>query len=281
MDLIDSHVHLIFRSELGYSWTEQIPALAKGDFTTADYFGIAGNRVSDAVYMEMAVDGETGWQDEARLISRKRDEGIERLSGVIASCRPEFESGFAAWVEECVELGVSGFRRVLHEMPDDLSLSETYRANVRRIGAAGLPYDLSFNDRQLGIALELASSCPDVTLVLNHCGVPRIGEGALDPWRAGISSLAELPNVVCKLSGVTAYCGIGADYEAAIEPYIDHVLEKFGPYRMVWGSDWPVVNLGSGLAEWIGITDRLLARLSDSEAKAIARGNAPGIYRLA
>lgn len=279
MQFIDTHVHLIHRDKLGYSWTERIAALAFGDFTTTDYFELAGGAVSDAIYMEMAVDGDTGWQDEARLISEMMHDKTERLSGFVASCRPELP-GIEPWIDECLDLGVSGFRRVLHEAPDELSQSETYRANVRRIGAAGLPYDLSFNDRQLGIAKDLALACPDVKLVLNHLGVPRIAEGAFDTWRDGITALAELPNVWCKLSGVTAYCAQGTDAEAAIAPYVDHALNAFGAARMVWGSDWPVVNLGTSLPRWIEISQRILSRLSADEARAIARGNAPNLYRM-
>lgn len=281
MQLIDTHVHLLHRGKLGYSWTEEIPTLATGDFTTADYFALAKDEVSDALYMEMAVDGESGWKDEARLLIEMMRDGTECLSGVIASCRPEVEEGFAAWVEECAEIGVSGFRRVLHEEADDLSRSATYRENVRRIGAAGLPYDLCYNDRQLHIARELAAACPNTAMVLNHCGVPRIAEGAFESWRAGLSALAELPNVHCKLSGVTAYCGPEADHEQAIAPYVEVALDCFGPARIVWGSDWPVVNLGAGLPDWIDISKRILARLSDDEARLIARDNAATIYRLA
>ncbi|SLN53831.1 amidohydrolase family protein [Roseisalinus antarcticus] len=280
MQLIDTHVHLLHRGNLGYSWTEGIPALAEGDFTTADYFALAGDAVSDALYMEMAVDGETGWMDEARLLCAMMRDGTERLSGVVASCRPERAEGFAAWVEDCTAMGVNGFRRVLHEEPDDLSTTETYRANVRRIGAAGLPYELCYNDRQLGIARDLALACPDMPLILNHCGVPRIADGAFNSWRKDLAALAEVPHVLCKMSGVTAYCAPGTDHAAAIAPYIDTVLECFGPARMVWGSDWPVVNLGAGLPDWIAISRQILGRLSPDEARLIARDTATEVYGL-
>ncbi|WP_127144526.1 amidohydrolase family protein [Pelagibacterium montanilacus] len=278
--LIDTHTHLIHRSALGYSWTEAIPELATGDFTTADYFAIAGEEVSGALYMEMAVDGSDGYRDEARHLARLMREGTERLSGLVLSCRPERAEGFDAWIEECAYLGASGFRRVLHEMPDPTSRTAVYQANVRSIGQLGLPYDLSYNAGQLGIARELAIACPETRLVLNHCGVPRIAAGEFEPWRDGITALAEVPNVYCKLSGVTAYCGAATDKAAAIAPYVDHVLETFGPYRMVWGSDWPVVNLGSGLAGWIAITRDILGRLSSDEELAIASGTARSVYRL-
>ena len=58
------------------------------------------------------------------------------------------------------------------------------------------------------------------------------------------------------------------------------LLALFGPDRMVWGSDWPVVNLGVGLPGWIDMTRVLLADLSDAERQAIGQGTARRVYRL-
>ena len=49
---------------------------------------------------------------------------------------------------------------------------------------------------------------------------------------------------------------------------------------MVWASDWPVVNLGKGIQEWISVTRNILATLSEDEASAIANGNAQKIYNV-
>ena len=117
-------------------------------------------------------------------------------------------------------------------------------------------------------------------LVLNHCGVPSIATGEIDEWSKGIKALAELPNVTCKLSGLMAYCAPGTSSLETIKPYVDHVLNSFGSDRIVWGSDWPVVNLGQGIQEWIRVTRKILSNLSDSEAEAIANANAQKIYNI-
>ena len=87
---------------------------------------------------------------------------------------------------------------------------------------------------------------------------PNIAGDDLDPWRQDIEALAQMQNVTCKLSGLMAYCAPGTSSLEKIEPYVDHVLKCFGPKRMVWGSDWPVVNLGKGLPEWISVTRKIL-----------------------
>lgn len=273
--LIDTHLHLIERVRASYSWADGIPALAERDFALPEARALQGDAVAGAIFMESGADDD-GYREEARSVAGLVRDGL--LLGQIASCRPETDDGFEAWLDECAGLGVVGYRRILHVMPDETSVSGTFRANIRRIGARGLPFDICVLARQLPLALLLARDCPEVTFVLDHCGVPDIAGGGLDPWRADMAALAACPNVNVKLSGLTAYAG---GDPAAIGPYVDHVLRVFGPRRMVWGSDWPVVELGAGLTGWLDLTRAILGRLPAGDAQAIAEGNARRIWGVA
>ncbi len=278
MDFIDTHQHLIYRDRFGYGWTNDIPPLASGDFTAEDYARLTeGAGIVGTLFMEAGVD-DGDYKAEARFAAGLV--GTNGMLGQIASCRPEEDDGFDAWLDECSGLNVVGFRRILHVMPDGLSQSETFRTNLRKIGAAGLPFDLCVLARQLPIAADLARACDDQPMVLNHCGVPDIAGGAFDAWAAGIDAIAALPHVFAKLSGITAYCAPGTANLDTLRPWVDHVLEKFGPARVVWGGDWPVVNLGSGLPEWMTITRALLAALPPDDQAAVAAGNARAVYRV-
>jgi predicted TIM-barrel fold metal-dependent hydrolase len=277
MDLVDTHLHLILRDRLGYGWTAGIPALAEGSFMLADYQALTAGQVAAALFMETGVD-DADYRTEARLVAGMV--GTGGLAGQIASCRPEDDDGFDAWLDECAGLSVRGFRRILHVMPDDLSQSVTFRANLRKIGARGLPFDVCVLARQLPVAEDLARACDGQVLVLDHCGVPDIAGGAFDSWAEGITALARLPHVHAKLSGIAAYCAPGTATEATLSPWVDHVLGVFGADRVVWGSDWPVVNLGPGLPGWLALTDALLAGCSTDERRAIRGGTARRIYGL-
>ncbi len=276
MDLIDTHQHLIYRQSLGYGWTTGVPALASGDFTLQDYAGLtAGCGIAGTIFMECGVD-DGDYQAEARLIAALV--GHQGLLGQIASCRPERDAGFDAWLEECGGLNVVGLRRILHVVPDEMSQSPGFRANLRKIGARGLPFELCFLGRQLALAADLAQACDTQVLVLDHCGTPDIAGGDFANWAKGITVLARHANVMAKLSGISAYCAPGSASLAQLQPWADHVLQSFGADRIVWGSDWPVVNLGVGLADWIRMTRSLIAGLSSAEQQAIASGNARRIY---
>ncbi len=276
MDLIDTHCHLIYRDRLGYGWTAGIPPLATGDFTLADYTALtAGLGVVGMIFMETGVD-DADYKTEARFVAGLV--GQAGLLGQIASCRPEEDSGFDEWLDECQGLHVRAFRRMLHVMPDELSRSATFRRNLARIGARGWAFDICVLARQLPIAAELARACPDQPLVLDHCGVPDIASGAFSDWAAGIDTLAAMPHVCVKLSGITAYCAPGTANLATLQPWVDHVLSAFGPDRVLWGGDWPVVNLGVGLPGWISMTRDLLAGLSEHEQTQVCQGTAKRVY---
>lgn len=278
MDFLDTHQHLIYRQRLGYAWTSGIPALAEGDFTAADYRELAQSHgISGSLFMETGVD-DADYQAEARFVAGLV--GTEGILGQIASCRPETAAGFDAWLEECKDLHVKGFRRILHVMPDDLSASTSFRDNLRKIGRAGLAFDLCVLPRQHAVALNLLRACPDQPFVLDHCGVPDIAGGGFDAWAAGLRDLAQMPHLMVKLSGISAYCAPGTASAATLRPWVDHVIQCFGPARILWGSDWPVVNLGNGLPDWLSVTETLLAGLSPAERASIASENARRLYRL-
>ena len=280
MDLIDTHQHLILRDRIGYAWTEEFPILS-GDFTREDYAGlVSGTGVRATIFMETGVD-DADYQTEARMVAGMvgHTVGGVTMLGQIAGFRPEWDEGFDAWLEEAKGLKTVGFRRILHVVPDEVSLTESFRANLRKIGRAGYPFDLNFLSRQLiPIGVPLLKACPDQPYILDHCGVPDVAGGDWDVWRAGVDAIATFPNVVVKLSGITTYCAPGTASVALVRPYVEHLLKAFGPQRMLWGGDWPVVNLGAGLPEWVRMTQELLAGLSDDERAAIGTRTARRVY---
>ena len=280
ISLLDTHQHLVYREKASYGWTKDIPPLAEGNFTLDDYKTLTeGLGIGGTLFMETGVD-DPDYQQETRFVKSLADNSDNGMIGLISSIRPESDEAFETWLEETIEMGVVGYRRILHVMPDDTSQSDIFRNNVRKIGVSGKTFDICFLPGQLPIACELAKACENTKLILNHCGVPDIAGNGLDPWRQDIKALAQIPNVICKLSGLMAYCAPGTSSLETIEPYVDHVLNCFGPDRMVWGSDWPVVNLAKGLPEWIAVTRKILGKLSADEASSIAYGTAQIVYKV-
>ncbi|MEN8837167.1 MAG: amidohydrolase [Celeribacter marinus] len=276
--LIDTHLHLIDRNRIAYPWLADVPDL-NADWSYAAYDAIAQRLgVEGALHMEVDVD-PTDIATETTMVAELMVQGGSLMRGAISSARPEDE-GFEAFLDRLDLTVVKGIRRVLHVMPDDLSRSSLFRANIRKLGAHGLPFDICALARQLDIAIELIDACPDTEFVLDHCGVPDIAGGAYDDWAALITRLAQRPNVNAKISGITAYAT--PDWTVnTLRPYVEHVIESFGWDRVVWGSDSPVCTLNASLERWVAATHDLTAGASDDERALFYAFNAARIWDLA
>jgi L-fuconolactonase len=173
-----------------------------------------------------------------------------------------------------------GLRPMVQDIPDDdwlvgSRLAPAFRALV----AHDLVFDALVFPRHLSRLLVVADRHPDLTIVIDHGAKPPIRERRLDPWRADMAALAARGNIVCKLSGLATEAGPGWTVED-LRPFVDHLLEVFGPGRLLWGSDWPVVNLAGGYESWREATEVLLAPIEDADRKAILGGNAAQVYLL-
>ncbi len=207
---------------------------------------------------------------------------LKNLLGIAGGQRGQPQIGqHLLGMAECRGLSVVGFRRLLHVVDDGMSQSAGFRRNIAKIGAAGYAYDMVFHARQLGIAEALARACPDQVLVLDHCGNPDVAGDGFDAWFSGLQRMAALPHVWLKFSGMTVNCAPGTASVQLLQRYTDAMLEVFGPARMIWGGDWPVVDLAVGLPDWIDMSRVMLSGLSVDEQAMIGHQNARRVYGLA
>jgi L-fuconolactonase len=144
---------------------------------------------------------------------------------------------------------LKGLRPMLQDLPGDWILDPALEPAIAAMIAADLAFDALIKPRHLPHLLTFIGRWPDLRLVVDHGAKPEIGEGRLDPWRDQIVALAEQPGVHCKLSGLLTEAGDAPTAEA-VAPYAAHLLEVFGPERLMWGSDWPVLNLAGDYASW-------------------------------
>lgn len=276
--IVDTHLHLIYRDRLSYPWLASVPAL-NADFTHEAYAREA-RRLGIVAALHMEVDvAEGDIPHETAMVEALSREDGSLLVGAIASCRPE-STGFAAYLDTVMTNPfVRGFRRVLHVVPDDVSEGALFRENIKRLAGTGLNFDLCVLPHQIEKAAALADLAPDVSFVLDHCGVPDIKGGGYDVWKGPVAEIARRPNVTVKLSGIPAYGAEDWTLED-LKPYFDHVAQSFGFDRMVWGSDWPVCTLGGGLSTWIGATQALLSGVSLEDKRRVLAGNARRLWKL-
>jgi L-fuconolactonase len=169
-------------------------------------------------------------------------------------------------------------RPMLHDIEDEEWLLRPNLAAVfDTMAEHGLVLDALARPQHLPRVRSVCERHPNLTVVVDHIAKPPIRDGQINPWRADLAAVARCINTVCKLSGIVTVAA--PDWSVAdIKPYVDHVLAVFGPRRLLWGSDWPVVDLAGGYARWWDATQMLLAPLDAAAHDAILGGTAARVY---
>jgi L-fuconolactonase len=175
-----------------------------------------------------------------------------------------------------------GIRPMLQDLPDDdWIVNPGLAPAVEALIAHDLAFDALIFARHVDALETFIKRFPTLRIVIDHGGKPPIRDGrsGWQRWADGITRLASLAHVHCKLSGLATEAAAGWT-EATLQPYVDHLLQSFGPARLMWGSDWPVLNQNGDYLLWHSVANTLLAGLSDAERDAVFGANAATFYRL-
>lgn len=116
--------------------------------------------------------------------------------------------------------------------------------------------------------------------ILDHIAKPRIRENLLAPWKQNITELAKRDNVYCKVSGMATEADWTTWTADQLRPYFDVVLSAFGPRRLMFGSDWPVLTLAGSYRRWVDTFHSFIAELSPDEREDISSRTAMAAYCL-
>jgi predicted TIM-barrel fold metal-dependent hydrolase len=278
--IIDSHIHLLDQRRFGYSWAAGQPKL-KRNWTPDDLDDCAKPlTVEGFVFVEVDVDMPQ-YLDEAEWVESlaKTD---SRVRGCVACLPLERGKAIEPEMARIAKLSVMrGVRRLIQNQPDpNYVLQPAFLEAIKLLPRYNLSFDICIFHHQLPNTLAMARRCPEVSFVLDHIAKPGIKAGLLDPWRQHLRELAALPNVVCKLSGVTTEADHAAWTREQLRPYIDHVIECFGVDRIMYGGDWPVSELAGTYLQWVDTLDLATASMTPEEKRKLFRDNAIKAYRL-
>jgi L-fuconolactonase len=172
-------------------------------------------------------------------------------------------------------------RHVVQDEPDDdYMLRDDFNQGIAALREFGLRYDILVFERHLPQSIRLVDRHPNQTFILDHVGKPKIAAGELSPWRENIRELARRPSVYCKISGMVTEANWKNWTPAQLRPYLEVVLEAFGPGRLMFGTDWPVCLVASDYGRWHRVVSDFVAPLSKSEQAQIMGGAAVKAYAL-
>jgi L-fuconolactonase len=272
---IDAHMHLWRLARGDYDWITPDLAPLRRDFEpeharpVLDACGIEG-----AVLVQAA---PTVAETRFLLDHAAREPWVKGVVGwadMAAGDAPDVLAQLAR------DRRLVGIRPMIHDIADlHWMLRRELAPTFRTLVELDLTFDALVRPPHLANLLELLTRHEDLRAVVDHAAKPYIAAGELEPWASEMAALARHTHAFCKLSGLITEAGPGWT-AAGLQPYVDVLLETFGPERLVWGSDWPVVTLAGDYRGWHETARRCLAGLDPLALAAVFGGNAARAYRL-
>jgi L-fuconolactonase len=270
---IDAHHHVWTLARGDYGWLTPELAPIYRDFSLADLAPhLSASRIEGTILVQAA-------QTEAEtMFLLDIADSAEVVRGVVGWTDFDAANAVARIDALAARKLLVGLRPMVQDIADDdWLLGPGLAPLLTAMARNDLVFDALVLPRHLPKFLQVTGRHPDLQFVLDHCAKPRLATDDIANWQSDIARLAQHPNIVCKLSGLVTEAA--PDWQVAdLREAVDHVVRCFGPRRLLWGSDWPVVNLAGGFARWFAATETLLADLSQHEKADIFGGNAARIY---
>lgn len=269
--IIDAHQHFWLMKDRKGGWPPAELAAIHRDFLPADL----GPEIEAA-----GVDGTILVQslpsvEDTRFMLGLAEQN-ETILGVVGWVDMKAADAPAVIADLAKSPKLKGLRPMLQDIADpDWIDDPALEPAVEAMMAHHLVFDALVLEPHLSALHAFARRHPGLPVVIDHGAKPRIATGHYRDWRHAMLRLAELDNICCKLSGLLTEAG--GQTPEAVRPYVETILELFGPERVIWGSDWPVVNLAGSYATWI---EQCREIVPEADHEAVFGGNARRFYRL-
>jgi L-fuconolactonase len=271
---LDAHQHFWKYNAEQYEWINDAMAELKRDFLPIDLEPLlAAEGFGGSIAVQARHDEEeTQWL----LQLAEENDFVKGVVGWVDLCSPDVDEELKRLADHPKFVGV---RHVLQGEPDDeFMLRIDFKRGIAKLAAHQLTYDLLLYPRHLPVAARLVREFPEQPFVLDHIAKPLIADGLIEPWNRDVRELANFDNVWCKLSGMVTEASWKDWEKEDYRPYLDTVLEAFGPDRLMIGSDWPVCTVSADYAATMGIVQDYVAQLDASQQEDILGGNCARFY---
>ncbi|NQE61262.1 amidohydrolase [Caulobacter sp. RHG1] len=281
--MIDAHLHLWDPERLDYDWLQYVPSIA--DRHGPEAWAKQATSVRQAVFVQADCTPDQAL-DEVDWVASLSHPDLDIL-GIVAFAPLEVGEAVGADLDRLKTRPlVRGVRRSVQNEPDAFITDPRHLDGLVAVAERGLTIDICARDHQLPLVIatlrDLFERAPDARVALDHLGKPDIAAHAGSirgaDWDVNLKILVGLPNVFAKLSGLTTQDHWTEGQDATLLPYIDHALACFGPERLMFGGDWPVVELAGGYDRWRRIFDAI--SLSAADRHQVETKTATTFYAL-
>jgi L-fuconolactonase len=276
LGITDAHVHFFDTEKMSYPWLDEVPAIKK-TFDIEHYQAATKTLPIEKIVFVQCECLPAQYLDEVEHVTNLAQLD-QRIQGIVAYFPLESNDAAAQLKNLITNKLVKGIRR-LEENPS-LYHHPTFVSNLSLLQQNNLSFDICLRSHQLDAAIYLVNQQPDLSYMLDHLGKPDINHKEFKNWSAAIKTLAENPNVYCKISGMFNEANHDHWTIADLKPYFEHVLDCFGTDRMVFGSDWPVLTLVDSYQRWLNVFFELSKDLAQHDIEKILSTNANRFYRL-
>lgn len=274
---IDAHQHYWAPARGDYGWMPKDDPILDRPYAPADLLpDLKAGNIEATVLVQAA---PTVFETEYMLGLADACDQVAKVVGWVDFERPDDREALERLSDHPKFAGV---RPMIQDIPD---VDWMLRADLAWAFDALVDLDLTFDalgfPQHLPNFRTLIRRHPDLRVVVDHCMKPQIRDReGFRRWNAGLRAIAEETQAVCKLSGLVTEATEAWDL-AALKPYVDHVLEVFGPARVMWGSDWPVCRLRCEYDEWLDAAETLTAHLDPKDKARVFGGTAAEFYGIA
>ena len=275
---IDAHQHYWSLAHRDYGWLEDTPALHPiyRDFGPEDLAPLLDGAGIDGTVLVQAAPSEA---ETWRLLALAAQPGsrVRAVVGWTDLAAPDTPARIRRLAQEPL---LKGLRPMLQDIAEpDWILQPALRPAMQAMTDAGLRLDLLIKPHQLEAALAFARAHPRLPIVIDHAAKPDIKGGAFEPWATWLARFAAETQACCKLSGLATEAGPEWDAQR-LQPWVEHLLRHFGPARLMWGSDWPVLELAGNYLQWHAACGELLRELPQSAQDQVLGKSAARFYGL-
>ncbi len=270
---IDAHQHLWQIARGDYGWLTPALGPIHRDFMPEELAPLLARHGIDRTILVQAAPTEA--ETRFLLDTAARTPLIAGVVGWVDVEAPDAPARIAALAADPLLVGL---RPMVQDIPDLGFLARPSLAPaLAAMVAHGLVFDALIKTPHIPATLALLAREPELTVVIDHGAKPGLVAGDLGPWREGITALAAHPGTFCKLSGLVTEAGRDWSLET-LRPVVEHLLLTFGPDRLIFGSDWPVVTLRAPYERWFDAAQTLLGGCNEDERAAIFGGTAQRVY---
>lgn len=274
-DRIDAHVHFWRLARGDYTWIQPQQTALNRDFGAEDILPHLEAAGIDRIVLVQAA--ATVAETEFMLAQA---DAHAIVAGVVGWIDMESATAAATLTRLAGNPYLKGIRPMIQDIDQtDWMLGKTLTPAYRAVAELDLVFEALVKPPHLPYLHELLTRHAGMRAVICHGAKPDIAVGAFDDWAASMARLAAETGADCKLSGLITEAG--PDWSAdGLRRYVDHLLDCFGPDRLIWGSDWPVLTETAGYDDWWRAVNACLADLSADETTKIFGGNAARVYKL-